>query len=266
MKRLPTIIGKLKRFKNMRLSSMQDIAGVRMIVSDMKQLKLVERHIRRWDSLIKVSDYISEPKESGYRGKHFVFEKDGMLVEVQLRTQIQHLWATAVETTDVFRGATLKEKNDGTYWHDFFCQVSAIFAIVERTKVVAIYDKLSLGEICEKLEDNMHNNKIGAQVASFALIEPIIDDKKKRGAYYAVVTLDFREKKASVAGYMESEYHLAFEDYRRQEQENLAHRQVVLVAVSQIKKIREAYPNYFMDLGKFLGIIDFLLEKNKEKR
>lgn len=45
LKRLPTIIGKLNRFKNMRLSSMQDIAGARIIVSNMDQLSDVERRI-----------------------------------------------------------------------------------------------------------------------------------------------------------------------------------------------------------------------------
>ena len=41
LKRLPTIISKLNRFKTMRLSSMHDIAGVRIIVNDMEQLKVI---------------------------------------------------------------------------------------------------------------------------------------------------------------------------------------------------------------------------------
>lgn len=36
--------------------------------------------------------------------KHFIFEKNGMSVEIQLRTQFQHIWATSVETIDIFRG------------------------------------------------------------------------------------------------------------------------------------------------------------------
>lgn len=111
LKRLPTIIGKLNRFKDMRLSSMQDIAGVRIIVNDMEQLKTIEDSIKSWNNLVKVSDYIENPKPSGYRGKHFIFKKDGMFVEIQLRTNLQHLWATSVETTDTFRGASLKENS-----------------------------------------------------------------------------------------------------------------------------------------------------------
>lgn len=82
LKRLPTIIGKLNRFENMRLSSMQDIAGVRIIASDMKQLSAIEKRISKWRHLIRVKDYIDNPKDSGYRGKHFIFEKNGMFTEI----------------------------------------------------------------------------------------------------------------------------------------------------------------------------------------
>ena len=100
LKRLPTIINKLNRFENMRLSSMQDVAGVRIIVDDMNQLKVVEKSLLRWKHLkrARTKDYIQNPKDSGYRGKHFIFEKDEMYVEIQLRTQMQHLWATSLET------------------------------------------------------------------------------------------------------------------------------------------------------------------------
>lgn len=45
LKRLPTIISKLNRYKDMELSRMQDIAGVRIVVENMEQLRKVEREI-----------------------------------------------------------------------------------------------------------------------------------------------------------------------------------------------------------------------------
>ncbi len=52
-------------------------------------------------------DYIKNPKTSGYRGIHDVYEYDvnseyglvynGLLIELQYRTQAQHAWATCVE-------------------------------------------------------------------------------------------------------------------------------------------------------------------------
>lgn len=160
LKRLPTIIGKLSRFEDMRLSSMQDIAGVRIIVSDMKQLSAVEKRIKRWRYLKRVKDRINNPKNSGYRGRHFIFEKNGMFIGIQLRTQFQHLWATSVETIDIFRGTSLKEKDDNSYWHDFFCQVSSIFAIAEGVPTVSVYRAFSITELCSLLQENINTHQI----------------------------------------------------------------------------------------------------------
>ena len=265
LKRLPTIISKLNRFGNMRLSSMQDIAGVRIIVSDMKKLSDIEKRISKWRHLIRVKDYICNPKDSGYRGKHFIFEKNGMFTEIQLRTQLQHIWATSVETIDIFRGTSLKEKDDSSYWHDFFCQVSSIFAIAEGTPVVPVYGKFGIIELCGLLQKNIDEHQISKKIAGYVLTEPIVNNVEVKKAYYIVVTLNFKEKEASVIRFKESEYHLAFKEYKTREQNNPQTEQTVLIALNQINKIREAYPNYFMNLSDFLSIINFLLAKNKKK-
>ena len=70
-----------------------------------------------------------------------------------------------------------------------------------------------------------------------------------------------RAGSSPVSGTKESEYNQAFQDYGRLEQQNASSRQTVLVAVNQIKKLREAYPNYFMSLSTFLDIITFILAK-----
>lgn len=265
LKRLPTIIGKLNRFENMRLSSMQDIAGVRIIASDMKQLSAIEKRILRWRHLIRAKDYIGNPKNSGYRGKHFIFEENGMFTEIQLRTQFQHIWATSVETIDTLRGTSLKEKDDNLYWHDFFCQVSSIFAIAEGTPAISVYSKSGIAELCDLLQKNMDAHQINKKIASYALTEKIVNNEEVKEAYYIVVTLNFKEKEATVIKFEESEYHLAFEEYKTREQNNPQTEQTVLIALNQINKIREAYPNYFMNLSNFLSIIDFVLAKNKKK-
>ena len=265
LKRLPTIIGKLNRFEDMRLSSMQDIAGVRIIVGDMKQLSAIEKRILRWRNLKRVKDYIRNPKDSGYRGKHFIFEKNGMFIEIPLRTQFQHIWATSVETIDIFRGTSLKEKDDNSYWHDFFCQVSFIFAIAEGTPVISVYNEFGIAELCGLLQENMDAHRIYKRIASYALMDPIVNNEEVKKAYYIVVTLNFKEKKAGIIGFKESEYHLAFEEYKTREQSDPQTEQTVLIALNQINKIREAYPNYFMNLSNFLNVIDIVLAKIKKK-
>lgn len=265
LKRLPTIIGKLNRFKDMSLSRMQDIAGVRIIVDDMNQLKTVEKRLLTWKNLKYVKDYIENPKDSGYRGKHFIFEKNGMRVEIQLRTQAQHLWATSLETIDVFRGASLKERDDSSYWHDFFCQVSSIFAIAEGTPVIRTHNNLNLSEIRSILIDNIYKNKILQTIGSYIVTDPIINNENAKKAYYVVITLNLEDKKVDAVGFKEADYHLAFKEYKSREQNNAQASQTVLVAVSQINKIRETYPNYYMDLMGFISTINFILEKDNKK-
>ena len=112
LKRLVTILDKIiNRQPEMRLSSLQDVAGVRVIVSNIDELNAIEEEIRKLPGFIKCTNYIDLPKPDGYRGKHFIFKKDGMFVEIQLRTYLQHLWATAVETVSAFENIPLKN-----YW------------------------------------------------------------------------------------------------------------------------------------------------------
>lgn len=188
-----------------------------------------------------------------------------MFVEVQLRTQFQHIWATSVETIDIFRGTSLKEKDDSSYWHDFFCQVSSIFAIAEGTPTVSVYKKFGIAELCNLLQENINTYQIDKKIASYALAGPIVNNERIRKVYYVVITLNFKEKKANVISFKESEYHLAFKEYKTREQNNPRTEQTVLVALNQIDKLQEAYPNYFMSLSNFLSIINFILAETRKR-
>lgn len=113
LKRLPRIIRKLDRMENSMLARLEDIGGVRAVLFDGPELERVAAHmVDRWGHQLKRErDYITVPKDIGYRAKHYVFERDGRRVEVQLRTRGQQEWADAVEAIDARRGLNLK---DGT--------------------------------------------------------------------------------------------------------------------------------------------------------
>lgn len=267
LKRLPTIVDKLNRFKDMELSRMQDIAGVRIVAENMVQLRKIEQQIEEWQDLYKIDDYIKSPKASGYRCKHFIFRKDGMFVEIQLRTQIQHLWATAVETMDIFRGTSMKTNKDETYWHDFFCQASSVFARIEGENVTDVYEKASLFELCEALERTVIDNNIFGYISSVALTSLAISDEQKiKGAYYIVMNLNFDTRICNIFRFKELEYAAAVQKYQDLEGSLVKNGSVVLVSVNDLKKIKDAYPNYFMDLSKFIKVIKFTLEKYRKRR
>lgn len=97
LKRMPTIIDKLVRYPAMKLSTMQDIGGCRAILDSVDEVRRVQRRLSKNRPPIRVNDYLNEPKPSGYRSVHVIVDYDGRSIEVQLRTQVMHDWAVAVE-------------------------------------------------------------------------------------------------------------------------------------------------------------------------
>ena len=101
-----SIIEKLRR-QNTRLSQMQDIAGCRIVAPDMlTQDELVER-LKTLFPEVDVDDRREQPSH-GYRAVHVIVENSGKLVEVQVRTQLQHLWAEVSEKLSGVVDANIK--------------------------------------------------------------------------------------------------------------------------------------------------------------
>jgi ppGpp synthetase/RelA/SpoT-type nucleotidyltranferase len=97
-----TIIQKLRRQPNMDLARMQDLTGIRLVgpLSLERQDALVEEIVRRFPAESReprIVDRRAEPSW-GYRAVHVVVSVDEVSVEVQVRTQRQHLWANLTET------------------------------------------------------------------------------------------------------------------------------------------------------------------------
>jgi putative GTP pyrophosphokinase len=101
LKRFPTIVDKLCRHPDMNLARMQDIGGCRAVVATEEEARAIFAHLKRRWAWRREYDYITDPKpDSGYRALHLVAEKDGRLIEVQLRTIRQHAWAELIELVD----------------------------------------------------------------------------------------------------------------------------------------------------------------------
>ncbi len=96
LKTTNTIVEKLRREKT-RLSEMQDIAGIRIVASGglVEQDLLVGRVAAIFPGA-KMVDRRKRPSH-GYRAVHQIVRVDGFLVEIQVRTDLQNLWAQAFE-------------------------------------------------------------------------------------------------------------------------------------------------------------------------
>lgn len=129
---MDSITGKIERFPSMQLYKMQDLGGCRVIVDTVDQVyKAVEKYknSRIRHILKREYDYIKNPKDSGYRSYHMVYQfhsdkketyNKNMLIEIQFRTKLQHIWATAVEMMGIYTKSNLKSSQGNENILSFF--------------------------------------------------------------------------------------------------------------------------------------------------
>lgn len=98
LKTVGTLVEKLRRQHTMPLSSMQDIAGVRVVIDGDRraQDEVVLQVAALFPDAPAPTDRRDNPS-SGYRAVHLVVSVGDCLVEVQIRTLFQDAWAQLVE-------------------------------------------------------------------------------------------------------------------------------------------------------------------------
>lgn len=102
-----SLIEKLKR-ESVRLTQVQDIAGCRVIVSDiLEQDRVVGSLLFGAFNDARIVDRREEPSY-GYRAVHIVVEMFGKVVEIQVRTTFQHMWAEISEKYADLYGSDVK--------------------------------------------------------------------------------------------------------------------------------------------------------------
>jgi hypothetical protein len=265
LKRIPSILAKLRLNPQMSLARMQDIGGLRAVVENLSDVyKLREAYLQsRFDhELVTAKDYIQEPKSSGYRGIHLIYRYknrkgqgpnyEGLQVELQIRNRLQHCWATAVETAGVFLNQALKSSQGSERWLEFFSYASSAFAILEKTPVFEGHRMLSKQEIFRnvfELEREL------AVVNRLEVYKAAVDVERPRvGAHYFLMRLDASARKVKIQGYSRADFAQASNDYLEAEKEakSSGEIQVVLVVGQSIDSLKKAYPNYFLDTANFV--------------
>ena len=276
LKRTPTIIDKLKnRQRVMKLGEMQDIGGLRAIVGDVAKVRELEKKYDRSKVkhvLRRKKDYIVEPQESGYRGIHLVYSNvntkkpdyDGLLIEIQLRTRLQHLWATAVETVGTFFRESLKFSQGSPKWLDFFKLVSAIFALEEGEQPHAAFRDVTKRELVQLLKDYVDGQSILASlrlVLATKHVVPYSLSSSSKVLYWILesyVNQPFVKRYGFVKG-QEEEANAVYRTFEESFRCRTNETQVVLVSVDSIKKMKKAYPNFFSDITDFNKELNRLL-------
>lgn len=116
----------------MRLSQMADIAGCRIIVPDM--IVQGEYACKIGDLFnSKIVDRIKEPSY-GYRAIHVIVKRGIFSVEVQIRTELQHLWAELSEKLVDLFGSEVKYGGGGKVIQNILEDYSSM--VYEHDKII----------------------------------------------------------------------------------------------------------------------------------
>ena len=281
LKRLPSIINKLQRKYNgknptMNLSQMQDIAGCRVVMPNVELTKKLykEKYVHGDLKHKKVNekDYITFPKEDGYRSIHLIYrynsdkegKKDynGLLIEVQIRSKLQHLWATAIETVDFFTRQAIKSNEGQQDWMEFFKLVSSAFALLEGTPLVP-NTPTTKEELYSQIKLKEQELKVIKVMSGWAKAVQVFEQTSKRNPHlqFFLLELDIAGEKLNISGYTKGNEEKAILNYSQAEKRNQGKKEydVVLVGVDATHDLRKAYPNYFADTEEFLVYLKKLI-------
>ena len=272
-----SIVRKLQRDNNrFKLGALDDIGGCRLIVGSVREVYEAAQIL---DDLLehrKIKDYITAPQRSGYRSYHAIYKVPvgGITyrIEVQIRTRLQHLWATGVEAVGEVYGLEYKSPDvraslEGEEQkRDRFLMLSShLFALEEGqpgvpdvTGDLAVV-KREISAICETthLLDDLRVARSGIVVQA---------DSDERDEYF-LLCLSREIQFFDVVGF--PEFQAANDEYQRLEKEALRIEDgndvviaepefdnVVLVKAESAEAIKSSYLNYSLGVDDFIRQVE----------
>ena len=264
LKRLPSIALKLRRFDGMCLDRMQDIGGIRVIVGSVEEAHRLEDALlqgRCRHDLPDPHDYISHPKSDGYRGIHQIFrirsiahpELDGLAVELQIRTRLEHSWATAVEAMDFISGSSLKSGGGDEDARRFFALSSALFALEEKAPLPSYAEGMAREDLAAALARLEQSSGLLARLEGQAIASGHVEEPCRNIRGWRVMLLDTGARRLCLTPFIKAQLPLAGVLYAALERRFMddSGKAAVLISSGDLKEIRKAYPNYFLDASAF---------------
>lgn len=259
-KRLSSIRRKLQKLAG-DLDQMNDIGGCRAICDSIQGARSLIAACREripHDLLPKEYDYINSPKPDGYRSHHLVYRyrgpdghpSRGRRIELQIRTRLQHSWATAVEAVGLYRGEDMKAGEGDPDWLRLFRLMSDEFTVHEGCATAgdrqarirelrALNEKLGAVTVMEDIKNATH------------FVDTYIMGGHDKPRYYVIIYGKDRIVRVSTYLNVIAGLETVEEIERRIELQNDASK-VVLVEVDKVDQLVAAYPNYFGDVSMFV--------------
>jgi hypothetical protein len=270
LKRFSSVMDKLVRERNMKLSQMQDLGGCRAILPDVAAVgrvydlyRGIQDELFDSEGSLKCYDYLTNPKPDGYRGVHVVGRYrarllknepwNGHRIEIQLRSRLQHAFSTAVETVTTFTRFPLKFGGGPNDWRRFFSLVGSALAMREHTALVPGVPSdqsdltRELREVCKEL-------KVRQRLAGWARAMRKLPRRNVTRFRLLLLVLNVANTTIKVTGF--SDVGKAVEAINEIEKSKREDLDAVLVWVGSVRDLKAAYPNYYADTGEFITALN----------
>jgi len=260
LKRKSTIFNKLMRVNGIELSRMDDIAGCRIIFKNEKDLINFRRRMHHANFNHKLKNnidkynYIDNPKSSGYRGIHDIYEYDvksfngdslkGLNIEIQYRTLAQHAWATANEVVGMITSQQTKFGEADANHMKQMALASEIIARAYENRRGYFSEMINSDVIKEFL--NLDN--VTGIIGKLRGASKIKKDASEKKNYILIFDADLQIKEFDYATDALKELFVL--------ESKMPGVDIVFVKADSGKQMQQAFRNYFKDAKEFLRMID----------
>ncbi len=277
LKRMSSIKYKISRLQT-RLSAMQDIWGIRIIVNDIPTVYKIRDIIVGLlkHDLQNENDYIRNVKNDWYRSFHLIYQYKSkiqkynwLFFEIQVRSQLQHIWATTVEIIDTVERINIKwwgSSNKENNRRKFFVYISNLIYYLDMNDTENLESQIiKIGEYIDQINYIIKINRKLSLIKQNT-IDPfrfLIKRKRwktrtiYRNSKYIIFTYDTKEKIKKIYSFPTEEKAKAkyFEI-----ETNFPTIDAVLVSWTNYENLEKAYPNYLLNLNKFVKVLDVFME------
>lgn len=269
LKQMTSIRGKLSRISS-NLRQMQDLGGCRAIVPSIENASaLVSAICEGFSHELKREDpYMDHPRSSGYRSHHLIFAFrprdvseepfEGRLIELQIRSRLQHAWATAVEAVGMYRSENMKAGLGDENWLRLFELMSAEFAFSEGRAYAADGRKERVEEIADLERDLGAEQTLNPLSHAVTGLERFDISPNSKPRYCLIeyfhktsqVRVRLLDGPSKIGGTLD-ELDIV--------ERNSANKSTVVVELDKIDNLTKAYPNYFGDVQLFTKSLSSVL-------
>ncbi len=240
--------------ENTKLQRLQDIGGCRAIVTDINKVYELRDNITKKFSnhiLVKENDYIKEIKDSGYRSIHLIYKYQAKihtdfnkhLIEIQIRTKLQHAWATSVEILGTYLNEPLKSSQGNQEVLDLLKKISLLFSCTENNQ--QSFTIQAMESLRKTIKKDLTSLDIITQLRAFSVTtNSITTIKKKDNTGYTLLYLDTEKMVVKIRGFKKEEQEEAIAEYIKLEKEskNPNSDNIVLVSTESAYNLKKNLP------------------------